>query len=310
MKFKHIISVKQFLDTDILDEIFELADNMEKYDKADKPQDSLKNKILAAIFYEPSTRTRFSFEAAMHKLGGDVITTENASYFSSVVKGETLQDTIKIISSYADVIVLRHYEEGSAKIASEVSSVPIINAGDGSGEHPTQALLDLYTIQKELGEINNLKIALVGDLLYGRTIHSLIYLLTLYKKVIIYLVSPNQLQLPGKYKDYLKQKGVEFKEITDFKEVLDKIDVLYVTRIQKERFKFEQEYEEVKNTYIIDRKIVNQLKKNAIIMHPLPRVNEISPEVDSDKRAAYFRQAKNGLYIRTALLKLIFEGKK
>src|SRR4030042_1428066 len=242
MRFKHIISVKQFLDIDILDRIFQLAYEMEKKEL----QCPLRGKILATVFYEPSTRTRFSFESAMHKLGGSVVATERAPHFSSVTKGETLQDTIRVISGYVDVIVLRHYEEGSAKIASEASSVPIINAGDGIGEHPTQALLDLYTIKKELGKIDNLKIALIGDLLYGRTIHSLIYLLALYKKV--------------------------------------------------------------KDSYIIDRKIVNQLKENAIIMHPLPRVNEISPEVDSDKRASYFRQAKNGLYIRMALLRLIFNS--
>ena len=308
MKFKHIISIKQFLDIDILDKIFQLADEMEKKDKTDKLEHSLKGKILATVFYEPSTRTRFSFESAMHKLGGDVITTESALHFSSVIKGETLQDTIKVISGYADIIVLRHQEEGSAKIASEVSSVPIINAGDGIGEHPTQALLDLYTIKKELGKIDNLKVALIGDLLYGRTIHSLIYLLALYKKVKIYLVSPNQLKLPEKYKDYLIQKKIEFEELTDLNEVLNKIDVLYVTRIQKERFKSEQEYEQAKDAYIIDRKIVNQLKENAIIMHPLPRVNEISPELDNDKRAVYFRQAQNGLYIRMALLRLIFNS--
>jgi len=308
MGLKHIISVKQFLDIDILDKIFQLADEMGKNDKTDKLEHTLKGKILAAVFYEPSTRTRFSFESAMHKLGGDVITTESAPHFSSVAKGETLQDTIKVISGYADVIVLRHYEEGSAKIASEVSSVPIINAGDGIGEHPTQALLDLYTIKKELGKIDNLKVALIGDLLYGRTIHSLIYLLALYRGVKVYLISPNQLKLPEKYKDYLTQKKIEFEELTDLNEVLNKIDVLYVTRIQKERFKSEQEYEQAKGAYIIDKKIVNQLKENAITMHPLPRVNEISPEVDSDKRAAYFRQAQNGLYIRMALLQLIFNS--
>lgn len=308
MRFKHIISVKQFLDTNILDKIFQLADEMEKNDKANKLQDSLKGKILATVFYEPSTRTRFSFESAMHKLGGDVITTESASHFSSVTKGETLQDTIKVISGYVDAIVLRHYEEGSAKIASGISSVPIINAGDGIGEHPTQALLDLYTIQKEFGKIDNLKIALIGDLLYGRTIHSLIYLLALYRGVKVYLISPTQLKLPEKDKDYLTQKEIEFEELTNLNEVLDKIDVLYITRIQKERFKSKQEYEQAKDAYIIDKKIVNQLKENTIIMHPLPRVNEISPEVDNDKRAVYFRQAQNGLYIRMALLRLIFNS--
>lgn len=308
MRFKHIISVKQFLDIDTLDKVFQLADEIEEGDKTNRLEHSLEGKILATIFYEPSTRTRFSFESAIHKLGGSVITTESAPHFSSVTKGETLQDTIKVISGYADVIVLRHYEEGSAKIASEVSSVPIINAGDGIGEHPTQALLDLYTIKKEFNKIDNLKIALVGDLLYGRTIHSLIYLLALYKEMKIYLVSPNQLKLPEEYKDFLTQKKIEFEELTDLNKVLNKIDVLYVTRIQKERFNSEQEYEKVKDSYIINRKIVNKLKENAIIMHPLPRVNEISPAVDSDKRAAYFRQAQNGLYIRMALLRLIFNS--
>ena len=306
MRFRHIISVKQFLDINILDRVFQIADEMEKKDKTDKLENFLKSKILAAVFYEPSTRTRFSFESAMHKLGGSVITTESAVHFSSVTKGETLQDTIKVISGYADVIVLRHYEEGSAKIASEASSVPIINAGDGIGEHPTQALLDLYTIKKELGEIDNLKIALIGDLLYGRTIHSLIYLFALYKGVKIFLVSPIQLKLPKKYKDYLVQNKIEFEELTDLQTILHEIDVLYVTRIQQERFK--SNHEKVKDAYMIDRKIVNQLKEGSIVMHPLPRVNEISPEVDDEKRAAYFRQAKNGLYIRMALLQMIFNS--
>lgn len=306
MKSKHIISVKQFLNVKILDKIFRLANEMEKGDRANKLRASLKGKILATIFYEPSTRTRFSFESAMHKLGGNVIATESASHFSSVTKGETLQDTIKIISGYVDAIVLRHYQEGSAEIAAKISSVPIINAGDGIGEHPTQALLDLYTIKKEIGEIDNLKIALVGDLLYGRTIHSLIYLLSLYKNVKIYFVSPRQLKIPQKYKDYLIKKKTEFEELADLKGVLGKIDVLYVTRIQKERFKSKKEYEKVKNAYLIDKKTLKQLKGGAIIMHPLPRVNEISLEVDKDKRALYFKQAKNGLYIRMALLQLIF----
>ena len=306
MKLNHIISTKQFLDISILDEIFQIADEMEKRDNENKSSNSLKDKILATVFYEPSTRTRFSFESAMYKLGGKVITTESASHFSSVIKGESLQDTIKIVSEYADVLVLRYFQKGAAKIASEVSSVPIINAGDGDGEHPTQALLDLYTIQKEIGKIDNLNIGLVGDLLYGRTIHSLLYLLSLYKNIKIYLISPPQLKLPEEYKNYLKQKNVDFEEFSDLQKVSDKVDVLYITRIQKERLNSKQEYEQVKNSYIIDREFLNQLNKNTIIMHPLPRVNEISPEVDNDKRAAYFRQAKNGLYIRMALLKMIF----
>lgn len=309
MRFKHIISVRQFLDTGILNEIFELADEMEKGDKANKLEPVLKGKVLATVFYEPSTRTRFSFESAMHKLGGNVITTENAPYFSSVSKGETLQDTIKVISGYVDAIVLRHQEEGSAKIASEVSSVPIINAGDGSGEHPTQALLDLYTIRKELGRVDNFEIGLVGDLLHGRTIHSLIYLLALYKKVKIYLISLRQLKLPEKYKEHLTKNKIEFEELTGLQEALNKIDVLYIIRIQKERFKSQQDYDRMKNSYIIEKENLKQIKDSAIIMHPLPRVNEISSEIDNDKRAVYFKQAQNGLYIRMALLQLIFNSK-
>jgi len=304
MQLKHIISVKQFLDTELLDDIFQMADEMTINDRMNKLPDSLKNKVIAMVFYEPSTRTRFSFETAIHKLGGDVITTESAPHFSSAVKGETLRDTIKVISGYTDAIVLRHYEKGSADIASQVSSVPIINAGDGVGEHPTQALLDLYTIKKELGKVENLQIALIGDLLYGRTVHSLISLLALYKNIKLYLVSPKELQLSAEYKDFLTEREVDFEELTNLQSVLNKIDVLYVTRIQKERFESEQAFEQVKDSYVIDQQTVNQLKETAIVMHPLPRVNEISPEVDSDKKAAYFRQTQNGLYVRMALLHL------
>lgn len=307
MRLKHIISVEQFLDTDVLDSIFQITDEMIMNDRAKKLPDSLRKKVLAIVFYEPSTRTRFSFEAAIYKLGGEVVTTESALHFSSVTKGETLRDTIKVISGYVDAIVLRHPEKGSTKIASEVSSVPIISAGDGIGEHPTQALLDLYTIKKELGRVGNLRIALVGDLLYGRTIHSLIPLLALYKQVKIYLVSPRELQLSKEYKDYLRKSGVDFEEITDLENVLNKVDVLYSTRIQKERFKSQQEFEQIKDAYIIDQQTLDKLKETAVVMHPLPRVNEISPEVDNDKRAAYFRQTKNGLYIRMALLHMIFK---
>jgi len=305
---KHIISTKQFLDRNVLENLFNLANEMEKGDKSGNLKDSLKGKILATVFYEPSTRTRFSFESAMLKLGGRVITTENASHFSSVTKGETLQDTIKIISGYSDIIVLRHDKEGSAKIAADSSSVPIINAGDGIGEHPTQALLDMFTIKKEFGDIDGLNIALVGDLLYGRTIHSLIYLLSLYKNVKLYLVSPKELKLPEKYKNYLKKNNIKFEELLKIDDVLGMIDLFYVTRIQKERFESEKEYENVKNCYVFDKNILNKLKKDSRIMHPLPRLNEISSDVDCDKRAVYFRQAKNGLYIRMALLEMMFNG--
>src|SRR3989344_140109 len=306
MESMHIISTKQFLDKKILGSIFKLADDMEEKDRAGILINSLKGKILASLFYEPSTRTRFSFESAMHKLGGNVISTESAIHFSSVTKGESLQDTIKIISGYSDIIILRHFKEGSAEIASRFSSVPIINAGDGMGEHPTQALLDLYTIKKEFGNIDNIKIALLGDLLYGRTIHSLLHLLGAYN-VDIFLISPEQLKLPEKYKNYLDKKGIDYKEIDNIKKIIKEIDVLYVTRIQKERFNSEDEYEKLKNSYKIYSEMLKEMKDNAIIMHPLPRVNEISTDIDDDKRAAYFRQAKNGLYIRMALLEMIFK---
>lgn len=307
----HIIEVKQFKDRSLLEEIFVLAQTMELADKrGDYSQVTLsqipRKKILATLFYEPSTRTRLSFESAMLRLGGEVITTEDAPAFSSVTKGESLVDTIRVTSSYADVIVLRHYEEGSSKIASEVSSVPIINAGDGTGQHPTQALLDMFTIQKELGRIDNLKVGLVGDLLYGRTVHSLTYLLAQQQGIKLYFVSPEEIKMPRDIINYLKEEQeVDFEETTDLKEVASKVDILYITRIQKERFKNVEDYNRMKGVYLIDKEILSLMKKEARIMHPLPRVDEIAIEVDKDPRAAYFRQVNNGLYVRMALLKMI-----
>lgn len=301
-KLKHIITVNQFLNKKYLDYLFKQAKFLENKKKL--PQ-GLKSLHFATLFYEPSTRTRLSFESAILKLGGTVVSTENAAEFSSAIKGESLEDTIRIVSGYVDAIILRHNTKGAAQLASSVSSVPIINAGDGIGEHPTQALLDLYTIKKELGHLDNLKIALVGDLLNGRTIHSLLPLLSIYKDIAIYLVSPKSLMLPQDLRDQLIKNKIEFKEFEQMEYILGKIDVLYMTRIQKERFKrfkSKSEYEKVKNSYVINSKTLEKLNKKAIIMHPLPRVNEIAPEVDKDKRAAYFRQAKNGLYIRMALL--------
>jgi len=310
MKLKHILTTKQFLEKKLLNEIFNIADNFEKTEKKNKTPKILKDKILSCLFYEPSTRTRFSFESAMLKLGGKVISTENAAQFSSAAKGETLEDSIRVVSFYCDVIVLRHPEIGAAKRAAKVSLVPIINAGDGSGEHPTQALLDLYTIKKEIGRTSDLKIGMVGDLLYGRTIHSLIYLLSLYQNIEIFLVSPKKLKLPEKYKLFLKKHKIKFSESDNFESMISKVDVLYITRIQKERFQSLKAYKKVKNSFILSKKLLNKMNKKTIIMHPLPRVNEISQEIDSDNRAAYFRQAQNGLYIRMALLSLLFEKNK
>jgi aspartate carbamoyltransferase catalytic subunit len=267
---------------------------------------ALAHYVMASLFYEPSTRTRFSFEAAMRKLGGEVITTESASQFSSAAKGETLEDTIRVVENYADIIVLRHYEIGAAERAAKIATVPIINAGDGAGQHPTQALLDLYTIEKELGRIDNISIAMVGDLANGRTVRSLAYLLGKYEDIEIYFVSPPIVRMKPDIKSYLKRHNVKFYEETDLKKVSAKVDVIYQTRIQKERFGERlEDYEKARGKYIIDKEILKVMKKDAIIMHPLPRLDEITKEVDKDPRAAYFRQAQNGLYIRMALLKML-----
>ena len=299
---KHILSTRQFLNRKIIADVFNKADKFEKTNKKGKLSHTLKDKIISCLFYEPSTRTRFSFESAMLKLGGQVISTESAGHFSSAIKGETLEDSIRVVSGYADVIVLRHPQTDAADRAAEVSSVPIINAGDGTGEHPTQALLDLYTIRKETGRMKNLKIGLVGDLLYGRTIHSLIYLLPLIEDSEVFLVSPEALKLPEEYKSFLRFEKIKFYELDTLDAILPQVDVLYMTRIQRERFSSQKLYDRLKNSFILDKKLVNKLTDQAIVMHPLPRVNEISKEVDLDKRARYFQQAVNGLYIRMALL--------
>jgi aspartate carbamoyltransferase catalytic subunit len=297
---KHIIESQQF-DQAFLKTIFSIADSLEK--KTD--QSSLRGKIMASLFYEPSTRTRFSFESAMLRLGGNVITTENAKEFSSASKGETLEDSIKVINHYADVIVLRHYDRGASERAWLVSDIPVVNAGDGAGQHPTQALLDLYTIKKELGKIDGITIALVGDLKHGRTIRSLAYLLGKYKRIKIYFVSPKALRVGDDIKEYLDRHKIEYKEIDDLVSIISEVDVLYQTRIQKERFKTEKEYLKCKGCYIVDVKLIKKMKKKSIIMHPLPRVDEITTEVDLSSKAVYFKQAKYGLIIRMALLKYL-----
>ncbi len=307
MRLSHIIRAQQF-NRDILAEVFSVAKEMEEIVKQGG-SDLLRRKIMATVFYEPSTRTRLSFESAMRKLGGEVITTENAREFSSAAKGETLEDTVRIVDSYADVIVLRHYESGAAERAAKVSSVPIINAGDGPGQHPTQALLDLYTIEKEIGHLVGLSIAMVGDLANGRTVRSLCYLLAKYNDVKIYFVAPEVVRMKEDIKNYLTEHNVSFVEESDLKAVASQVDVIYQTRIQKERFGDRiEDYEKARGQYIIDKSILDIMKKDAIIMHPLPRVDEIRPEVDADSRAAYFRQARNGLYIRMALLKMVLLG--
>lgn len=297
---KHLIESQQF-DQRMISIIFSLADRLEK-----KTGNPLEGKIMASLFYEPSTRTRFSFESAMLRLGGSVITTENAKEFSSAAKGETLEDSIRVINNYVDVIVLRHSEKDASKRAALVSEIPIINAGDGTGQHPTQALLDLYTIHKELGRIDGTAIAMVGDLKHGRTVRSLAYLLGKYDKIKIYFVSPQALKVGDDIKQYLKKHRVEHIETESLSAIVHKIDILYQTRIQKERFASKKEYEKYKGGYHIDRKLAEQMKTGSIIMHPLPRVDEIAPEVDTFSKAVYFKQAHYGLLIRMALLKYIF----
>jgi len=300
---RHITRSQQF-NTELIKRLFDQADIFET-----KTQPNLTNKLMASLFYEPSTRTRFSFEAAMLRLGGQVITTENAKEFSSTIKGETLEDSIAVISRYADVIVLRHFEPGASEKASKISRVPVINAGDGAGQHPTQALLDLYTIHKELKNIDGIKIAIVGDLKNGRTVRSLAYLLGKYRDIEISLVSPTELKIGQDIKTYLKKHKVSYQETEDLNQVIDQVDVLYQTRIQQERFSDPEEYLKLKGCYIIDKETAEKMKKGAIIMHPLPRVDEIKTEVDDLPQAAYFKQAGYGLWIRMALLDFVLNQK-
>lgn len=293
---EHIIEAQQF-DRKLLADIFALTDRLEH-----SKEKYLEGKILATLFYEPSTRTRFSFEAAMYQLGGSVISTENAKEFSSAIKGETLEDSIRVVSQYVDVVVLRHPETGASERAAKVSQVPLINAGDGTGQHPTQAILDLYTIYREFGDVNGKSIALVGDLLHGRTVRSLAYMLGKYKNIHIYFVSPKELMVEDDIKEYLKKHNIPYTETLSLDEVIGNVDVVYQTRIQKERFHKQENVEKFIGQYRIDKKVVSRMKKNAIIMHPFPRVDEIAIEVDSLKQAAYFRQTYYGLLVRKALL--------
>jgi len=297
----HVVAAQDF-NRVMLEELFATAREMEEVVEQGGSR-ILEGYIMASLFYEESTRTRFSFETAMLRLGGSVISTENARQFSSVSKGETLEDTIRILSGYSDVIVMRHYESGAARRAADISRVPIINAGDGTGQHPTQAFLDLYTIEKELGRIDNLTIAVVGDLANGRTVRSLCYLLAKYRNVRIFMVAPEVVKMREDIKEYLCRHDVRFTEESDLRAIAPEVDVLYQTRIQKERFGDRTEdYLAAKGVYVVDRNLLRAMRSDSIVMHPLPRVDEITIDVDADPRAAYFRQAQNGLFIRMALL--------
>jgi aspartate carbamoyltransferase catalytic subunit len=305
MELQHIIESQQFT-LPMLNELFELADQMERIVARGGTLDYQK-RIMASLFYEPSTRTRFSFESAMIRLGGRVMSTERAQDFSSVSYGESLEDTIRVVGNYADVIVLRHNQVGGAKRAAEISSIPIINAGDGKGgQHPTQALLDLYTIYKEIKTIDGVKVAMVGNLFDGRTVRSLAYLLGKFERVKIYFVAPPTLQMKQDILDYLTRHDVWYTLESDFQKILQEVDVVYMTRIEEEKLPAAA-IEKPFKRYFLDEEMVKLMRSNAILMHPLPRLNEISPAVDSDLRAAYFRQTKNGVFVRMALLASVLD---
>ncbi|KAI8472341.1 MAG: Aspartate/ornithine carbamoyltransferase [Monoraphidium minutum] len=343
LALKHVVQSQQF-GREAIDVIFREAQLMEKVRPGTPDAKLLEGRIMATLFYEPSTRTRLSFESAMARLGGTVLSTESAGEYSSAAKGETLEDTIRTVENYADCIVLRHFQEGSALKAAGAASIPILNAGDGPGQHPSQArscfasgflrcwwgkgrgdgpgrqpslscfdrchaaLLDLYSIQKEIGRLDNVRIGMVGDLLNGRTVRSLAYLLSMYPNTKLYFVSPKAVRMKDDIKEFLTSKGIAWEEVDDLQSVASDVDVLYMTRIQKERFTNMEEYAAARGKYIIDARTMSALPKHAVVLHPLPRVDEISTEVDDDPRCAYFRQARNGLYIRMALIKMCVLG--
>lgn len=301
-RLRHVVESQQFT-RELLEDVFSRADQMRA--EPHRAAGRLQGRVMAALFYEPSTRTRLSFESAMLRLGGRTMGTDNAREFSSAAKGETLEDTIRIVSGYSDVIVLRHNEEGAARRAAAVSDVPVINAGDGKGQHPTQSLLDVYTIRDELGRLDGVRVAMVGDLANGRTVRSLAYLLSKYRGVTVWFVAPPQVGMRQDIKDHLDEQGVRWHEEPDLEAVLPQVDVVYQTRIQKERFATPEEYEAVHGVYTIGPREMALLPPTSIVMHPLPRVDEIDPAVDADPRAAYFRQARNGVRIRMALLDMV-----
>lgn len=299
---KHILHGNQFSRQD-LEEILSLAGEFETKLSKGEITPLMRGKILATLFFEPSTRTRLSFEAAMHRLQGAVISVASAET-SSAAKGETIADTARTVSQYADVIVIRHPRIGSAQEAAEAASVPVINAGDGAGQHPTQALLDVYTIQKELGSLEDITVCLVGDLKFGRTVHALVELLGLCQMRLIF-VSPHSLKMPQEITANLKQRGIHVTETDQLEEALATSHLLYVTRIQKERFSDLSEYEKTKGSYVISDQLLREAQKEPVIMHPLPRVDEITTDVDAHPGAAYFRQVGNGIFVRMALLAMV-----
>ncbi len=305
MKNRHLIDIKDFSKKEI-DDLIKVANDI--IDNRDKYSHKCDGKILATLFFEPSTRTRLSFESAMLRLGGKVLGFSEASS-SSTAKGETLSDTIRVVGGYADIIAMRHPKEGAPTVAIKNSIVPIINAGDGGHNHPTQTLTDLLTISREKGRLDNLTIGLCGDLKFGRTVHSLITAMSRYKNITFILISPNELKLPDYMKEELEKNKIKYIETTNIEKYMNELDVLYMTRVQKERFFNEEDYLRLKDYYILTKDKLKTAQKNLIILHPLPRVTEIAKEVDDDKRAKYFEQAYNGVYIRMALILNLLEVK-
>ena len=302
---KSLVSIRD-LSKDDLDEVLNEAEKMEAVIKSNKKP--LDGKVMVSLFMEPSTRTRLSFESAMSRLGGSVISVSDPRT-SSAAKGESLSDTIRTVANYGDVIVIRHPMEGSARLAAEFSSVPVVSGGSGAEEHPTQALLDLFTLKKELSTIEGKRIAIIGDLKYGRTVHSLAYSLSKYKDVIIDFVSPPSLRIREEIKSDLKESDTEFYEVENLREVIPRVDAIYMTRIQKERFPEESEYAKVKDAYVLNKRMMEQAKGPIPVLHPLPRVNEISYDLDDTVHAVFFKQTFNGVLVRMALLNLILGGK-
>ncbi|MHB1575913.1 MAG: aspartate carbamoyltransferase [Candidatus Dormibacteria bacterium] len=303
---RHVLAAGQFTPS-VIATLFSSAREMEL--RLFEPLTHLTGRLMATLFYEPSTRTRLSFETAMLRLGGQVISTENARDFSSAIKGETLEDTVRIVGGYADCIVLRHPEEGAARRAAEVSPVPVLNAGDGRGEHPTQALLDLYTISAELGRLDHIRLVMVGDLANGRTVHSLAQLMSSYPGLELTLVAPDQLRMAADLVSSLRSRGAQVREASDLMDVVADADVVYQTRIQTERLSAPlQSQGDDRDRYRVTPATMTRLPKGSILMHPLPRVGEIDPAVDADPRAAYFRQARNGVPVRMALLAAVLSS--
>ena len=298
MKNKSLVAIDDYSKEDYL-EILRVAAEFEK----NPVQNIMSGKVVATLFFEPSTRTRLSFESAVNRMGGKILGFSDSST-SSVSKGETLKDTILMVSCYADLIVMRHPLEGAARYASEIAKVPIINAGDGANQHPTQCLLDLYSIQKTQGTLENLKITMVGDLKYGRTVHSLLMAMSNFNPTFCF-IAPDELKMPDEYKQFLRKKNIHYEEHVELAPNIKDADIIYMTRVQRERFADPLEYEKVKNVYILRNKMLDETKPNVKILHPLPRINEINEDVDSNSKAYYFDQAQNGVYTRQAIISKI-----